>query len=111
MLQHEAFEPDFTLESPLDPSFPQAVELVQRATMLFPHLAALRPEAVRIAERAIPGDGLSAIGPIPGVEGYYIVVTHSGVTLAPHLGRVAAHEIVNGEHSPELDAFRPDRFF
>jgi glycine/D-amino acid oxidase-like deaminating enzyme len=111
MLQHEPFEQDFTFESPPDPSCSQALEMVRRASLLFPHLAEVLPEAVRIGGRAIPGDGLSAVGPVPDVEGYYLAVTHSGVTLAPYLGRVAADEIAGGRQHPALDEFRPARFF
>jgi len=46
----------------------------------------VEPEAVRIAIRPIPGDQLSAIGPMPRISGYYIAVTHSGVTMSPFLG-------------------------
>ena len=31
---------------------------------------------MRIAIRPIPGDHLSAIGPIPRTSGYYIAITH-----------------------------------
>jgi glycine/D-amino acid oxidase-like deaminating enzyme len=49
---------------------------------------------MRIAIRPIPGDHLSAIGPMPRTSGYYIVVTHSGVTMSPFLGAVVADEII-----------------
>ena len=69
------------------------------------------PEAVRIAIRPIPGDQLSAIGPMPRTSGYYIAVTHSGVTMSPFLGAVVADEIVGGRQRAELADFRPARFF
>ncbi len=47
---------------------------------------------------------------MPGVSGYYLVVTHSGVTLAPFLGRAVAEEIVRGRVIRELEGFRPSRF-
>jgi glycine/D-amino acid oxidase-like deaminating enzyme len=40
----------------------------------------------------------------------YAVATHSGVTLGPLLGRLAADEILGGSPSALLAAFRPDRF-
>jgi glycine/D-amino acid oxidase-like deaminating enzyme len=46
---------------------------------------------------------------MPGLEGYYTVVTHSGVTLSPFVARVAANEIVHGVREPQLEPFRPVR--
>jgi hypothetical protein len=40
----------------------------------------------------------------------YILATHSGVTLGPLLGKLAAQEILDGEHAQELRDFRPARF-
>jgi glycine/D-amino acid oxidase-like deaminating enzyme len=75
-----------------------------------PHLAGLQAEAVRIAVRPIPADGYSAVGPVPGVAGYYVAVTHSAVTMSAHLGKLIARE-ASGEDVAELAPFRPSRFF
>ena len=53
----------------------------------------------------------AAFGPTPRVKGYYLVVTHSGVTLSPFLAKAVADEIVHGRTRPELESFRPSRFF
>jgi glycine/D-amino acid oxidase-like deaminating enzyme len=50
------------------------------------------------------------VGPLPDVSGYYLAVTHSGVTLAPALGRIVADEIVHEREEPRLAPFRPGRF-
>jgi glycine/D-amino acid oxidase-like deaminating enzyme len=84
---------------------------VQRARRLLPSIGEVEPEAVRIAIRPIPGDHLSAIGPVPRMSGYYLAVTHSGVTMSPFLGKAAADEVVRGQQRPELADFRPARFF
>jgi glycine/D-amino acid oxidase-like deaminating enzyme len=89
---------------------PIARDMVRRAAAILPSIAGAEPEAVRIAVRPIPADGLSTVGPVPGLEGYYVVVTHSGVTLSPYLGRVVAEEIAHGRTVPELEPFRPSRF-
>ena len=44
------------------------------------------------------------------VRGYHVVFTHSGATLALVVGELLADEIVTGEPSPLLAAFRPGRF-
>ena len=87
-----------------------AADLVGRAAEVLPGLAGLAPESARLGIRAMPSDGHSVVGPQDGVEGYYVVVTHSGVTLAPFLAVVAAAEILGGKPDPRLAPFRPDRF-
>jgi glycine/D-amino acid oxidase-like deaminating enzyme len=42
-------------------------------------------------------------------QGLYAIVTHSGVTLAPALGRFAADEILTGARDPLLAPYHPDR--
>src|SRR5262249_52735853 len=93
------------------PAMPEARDLVRRVRELLPAIGEVEAEAVRIAIRPIPGDHLSAIGPMPRTAGYYIAVTHSGVTLSPFLAAAVADEIVGGRQRPELADFRPARFF
>ena len=40
----------------------------------------------------------------------YIALTHSGVTLAPLIGELAAIEIVDGVRVESLSPYRPERF-
>ncbi len=62
-----------------------------------------------IGYRPTPADGLSAIGRPEGKSGLYLVVTHSGVTLAAALGLFAAQELLTGTRDPLLATFSPDR--
>lgn len=98
-------------DTPPSPSMPEARDLVRRARRLMPSIGDVEPEAVRIAIRPIPGDHFSAIGPMPRTSGYYLAITHSGVTMSPFLGAAVADEIVRGRQRPELADFRPQRFF
>jgi len=100
-----------SFDTQLSPSMPEARDLVRRARRLLPSIGEVEPEAVRIAIRPIPGDHFSAIGPMPRTSGYYIAVTHSGVTMSPFLGAAVADEIVGGRQRTELAPFRPARFF
>ena len=93
------------------PSHPQAQELMRRAARTVPALKHVEVEAVRIATRPIPKDSYSAVGPVPGLSGYYAVVSHSGVTLGAFLGELVADELVHGRERGELAEFRPSRFF
>ena len=111
MLHWNPTDAILSFDTRLSPSMPEARDLVRRARRLLPSIGEVEPEAVRIAIRPIPGDRLSAIGPMPRISGYYVAVTHSGVTLAPFLGRAVADEIVGGRQRAELADFRPARFF
>ncbi len=60
----------------------------------------------------MPVDGQSIIGRPPGAGRLYVAVTHSGVTLAAHLSRLIAAELMTGTPPAELARYRPgpDRF-
>ena len=62
-----------------------------------------------IGNRPTPGDGLPAVGWVPGIEGLYLSLSHSGVTLAPALGRMAAAEMLHDRRDPLLNPFGPGR--
>jgi glycine/D-amino acid oxidase-like deaminating enzyme len=88
---------------------PIVAEMLTRAAAVLPAIGQVAAEAVRIGIRAMPADGLSAVGPMPGIDGYYVVVTHSGVTLSPFLARVVADEIAHDSRDARLEPFRPER--
>jgi glycine/D-amino acid oxidase-like deaminating enzyme len=67
-------------------------------------------ERTTIATRPIPADGLPVVGRPNGKEGLYVAVMHSGVTLAPIIGRMAAEEILDGVTFEALAPYRPGRF-
>jgi glycine/D-amino acid oxidase-like deaminating enzyme len=88
---------------------PLVQEMLRRAAAVLPAIGQVSAEAVRVGIRAIPADGLSAVGAMPGVDGYYVVVTHSGVTLSAFLASAVAAEIVNDSRERQLEPFRPAR--
>jgi len=110
VLQMDDTDQQVGAETTASPGLPQATELVMRASRVLPAIAGAGPEAARIGVRPYPADGMSAVGWMPGISGFYVVVTHSGVTLAPFLGRAAAEEIARGRVVPQLEEFRPGRF-
>ncbi len=111
MLHSDETDETVSIETPLNPAMAQARELVVRAGQVLPSMGEVEAEAVRVAVRPIPADGFSAVGPMPQLRGYYVVVTHSGVTLSPFLGRAVAEEVVGGRTCNALREFRPARFF
>ncbi len=111
MLHRSEIDATLAPETRPSPDMPEACELVQRAIRVLPSIGPAQPEAARIAIRPIPKDQLSAIGPVLRVEGYYVAITHSGVTLSPFLGALVADEIAHRRERAELAPFRPARFF
>lgn len=71
---------------------------------------ALEMDFHTVGYRPTPKDGFPILGRADGIEGVYLAVTHSGVTLAPAIGRFAAEEILTGEDEPLLAPYRLARF-
>ena len=109
MLHIEKYDHSVTRETVPEVSLEGCGVMLAAATGLFPALAGRSVAEARIGERPIPKDGLPAVGKI-GADGHYVVVTHSGITLGPILGRTVASEILTGTPDPRLEPFRPDRF-
>jgi glycine/D-amino acid oxidase-like deaminating enzyme len=111
MLHDNAMDHALGFDTVASPDLPQAQAMAEAAARLFPAIAGLRAEAARIVTRPVPGDGYSAVGWVPGVDGLYLAVTHSAVTLSAHLGSVIAEELLGGAPDDALAPFRPARFF
>ena len=63
-----------------------------------------------VAHRPIPEDGFPIVGRSAAIEGLYLAVTHSGITLAPLIGRYLTDEILTGRRHPILAAYSPARY-
>jgi glycine/D-amino acid oxidase-like deaminating enzyme len=74
-----------------------------------PVLAGATIEAIRVGVRPMPRDERPLVGSLPGLDGFYVVVSHSGVTLGPLWGRIAAAELLDGIVDPRLAPYRPGR--
>jgi D-hydroxyproline dehydrogenase subunit beta len=86
-----------------------AAELLSRARRRVGGLDDARVVRHQVCVRPMPADGQSIVGHLPGAPDFYIAVTHSGVTLAAHLSRLIAAEVLTGTPSAELAPYRPDR--
>ncbi len=111
MLHDNAMDAELGMDAVASADLPQAQAMADAAARLFPAITGLRAEAARIVTRPVPGDGYSAVGWVPGVDGLYLAVTHSAVTLSAHLGSVIAGELLGGAPDEALSSFRPARFF
>jgi glycine/D-amino acid oxidase-like deaminating enzyme len=86
-----------------------ARELVRRARRAVDGIAADPIVEARVCIRPMPVDGRPIVGWLPGVDNAYLIVGHSGVTLAALLAELAVAE-VNGAPQADLDAYRLARF-
>ena len=82
--------------------------LLGQVRALLPGVAGLALKEVLIGLRPMPADGFPAVG--FAADGLYVAVLHSGVTLAPVVGRFAAAEILDGADIGLLAPYRPSRF-
>ncbi|MEB8338006.1 NAD(P)/FAD-dependent oxidoreductase [Streptomyces endophyticus] len=102
-----SWEVDARLEGTATDGLPS--ELHRRASTVVPGLGEARIADARIGVRPVPLDGLPLVGEAEAAPGLYHLVSHSAVTLAPVLGRLAAQEITSGRSAEELNVYRPDR--
>jgi glycine/D-amino acid oxidase-like deaminating enzyme len=93
-----------------DPGLDHARRLLAQAARFFPVLAGVGVDKWWLAYRAMPSDRLPIVGRLPWLEGLYMAVSHSGVTLAPVLGRLVAAEVATQAADGLLAPFRPARF-
>lgn len=88
-----------------------AERMLKEAQRYVPDLVKVTFESVVIGWRPMPLDGYPVVGASPARPDVYLSVMHSGVTLAPHVGLLAAAEIAEAALAEELKPFRPDRRF
>ena len=93
-----------------NPGADHARVLLAQAARFLPALGGAGVDKWWVAYRAMPSDRLPIVGPLPWLEGLYLAVSHSGVTVAPALGRLVADEVATGTADGLLAPFRPGRF-
>ena len=93
-----------------DDSQRHADDLLARAARYLPGLSGATAAPAPVGYRPMPLDGYPVLGFAPSVANLYVAVTHSGVTLAPVIGELAAMEMVDGARIEILDHYRPERF-
>ncbi len=87
-----------------------AEQIFHQASCYLPALAAAKIDHVTLGYRVMPQDEYPIIGFADASPNLYIAATHSGVTLAPIVGQLAAAEILDRVQRRELEAYRPARF-
>ncbi|MDI6410096.1 FAD-binding oxidoreductase [Streptomyces albus] len=123
----EAGDVHVGLHTPAEELDRWAETLLTRARALVPGLAGARVLERQVCVRPLPLDGRPVVGRVPGTgdgagqgaesadedgsrtDGPYVVVTHSGVTLAAGLAEMVAAELLTGRPEPALEPYRPTR--
>jgi glycine/D-amino acid oxidase-like deaminating enzyme len=98
-----------------DPTAPPALnsaianEMVGRLAGVLQSTEGAAIEKMHVGQRVLPADGLTIAGFADTTTRFYVVATHSGVTLAPLLADLVAAEVY-GDEAALLGDFRPTRF-
>jgi glycine/D-amino acid oxidase-like deaminating enzyme len=82
-----------------------------KAEKLLPGISTAMVEDAYIGWRPLPIDGHPVLGAAPQRPDVYMAIMHSGVSLAPIVGQLVAHEMVHEAVVDRLDTFRPTRVF
>lgn len=83
---------------------------VKEAIRILPELNKVRAMRIFAHIRPMPPDRLPIYDRAPEVQGFYVAVGHSGITLAPVTGKIFADLIVRGKTDIDLSPYRLDRF-
>ena len=95
-----------------DPSFAElhGHRIRSQAARYLPALADVPIESVSLCWRPLPTDDFPIVGFAPQAPQLYVAVMHSGVTLGPLVGELAAIELLEGVEVDLLASYRPARF-
>jgi glycine/D-amino acid oxidase-like deaminating enzyme len=85
-------------------------QILRDAAQVLPGLRGVAVERVTLGRRVMPADEYPIVGFAPSCPNLYIAAMHSGVTLAPLMGQLAALEILDDARVSLLEPYRPARF-
>ena len=88
-----------------------AIRILGIAEQFVPGILSAEIEDVFIGWRPLPVDGHPVLGRSPNQPAAYLAIMHSGVSLAPIVGELAAKEIITRQQASGIEAYRPDRDF
>jgi glycine/D-amino acid oxidase-like deaminating enzyme len=101
---------DFGPTSSEDTSPARGEQFLQRMAAVLPALAAAPVEKLTLGLRVMPKDGYPIVGFPDGHPDIYVAAMHSGMTLGPLIGRLAATEILDRVDVDLLAPYRLGRF-
>jgi glycine/D-amino acid oxidase-like deaminating enzyme len=101
---------DFEAAATLDTSNEFGMKLLHKAEKFLDRLKGAQLETVTLGHRVLPQDGHPIVGFLERCPNLYIAAMHSGITLSPVIGQMAAMEILDGADVDLLRPFRQARF-
>jgi glycine/D-amino acid oxidase-like deaminating enzyme len=84
--------------------------LLQEAVRFLPAFGGVALDRVTLGWRVMPKDELPIVGFTAACPNVYVAAMHSGITLAPLVGRLVAAEILDGVKIDLLEPYRLSRF-
>jgi glycine/D-amino acid oxidase-like deaminating enzyme len=85
-------------------------KILREAARVLPGIRGVAVERVTVGYRVMPLDEYPVVGFSDRCPNLYVAAMHSGVTLAPLIGQLAALEILDGVRVSSLEPYRPSRF-
>jgi glycine/D-amino acid oxidase-like deaminating enzyme len=101
---------DFGPAPPEDATREKSEAFLKTMSAVLPQLAQASVEKVTLGFRPLPKDSYPIVGFPEGRRDVYLTVMHSGITLGPLIGRLAAMEILDGVRVEPLAPYRLERF-
>ena len=101
---------DFGSASNLDTSKEFGEKLLEKAARFVPAIKQAKLDTVTLGHRVLPKDDHPIVGFVKSCPNLYIAVMHSGITLSPLIGQLAAAEILDGASVDLLRDYRLSRF-
>jgi glycine/D-amino acid oxidase-like deaminating enzyme len=101
---------DFGATANEDTSPARGAQFLQRMAAVLPALGTAPVDKLTLGLRVMPKDGYPIIGFADGPPDIYVAAMHSGMTLGPLVGRLAAAEILDGVEIDLLAPYRLGRF-
>jgi glycine/D-amino acid oxidase-like deaminating enzyme len=84
--------------------------ILNRIARFLPAAQAVPLDRLTLGFRPMPIDEFPVMGALPTAPDIHVAVTHSGVTLAPIVGRLTAEEVLQGSRVDWFAPYRPERF-
>jgi glycine/D-amino acid oxidase-like deaminating enzyme len=101
---------DFGPSADEHPTRSQGEQFLKKMSAIVPSLSTASVEKMTVGLRPLPKDSFPIVGFPEGRRDIYLTVMHSGITLGPLIGRLAAMEILDGVEVDPLAPYRLERF-
>jgi glycine/D-amino acid oxidase-like deaminating enzyme len=84
--------------------------ILTKISKFLPGAQGVQLDRLTLGFRPMPADEFPVMGALPSLPDLHVAVTHSGVTLAPIIGRLTTGEVLHGSRAEMFAPYRPERF-